>query len=180
MFEHLNTPSEAYNYKLGAALNMERTVLKILDSAIEESKNDRVRELLRHHRAESEGHVRNVEEAFRAMGWEPDDSPCPAIDGLQAEAKANAKKTDDAIVDLALLQGAVEVEHHEMGAYENLIITAKAMGHNQVVGLLEQNLESERNALHLASQAEEELARATPPNAGSESPSLADRITGSA
>lgn len=162
MFERLNTPTEAYNYKLGAALKMEQKVLKILDSAIEESKNKKVRELLSQHRSESEGHVRNVEEAFRAMGWEPDDSPCPAIDGLQAEAKANAKKADDALIDLVLLQGAVEVEHHEMGTYENLIMTARAMGHDKVAGLLEKNLESERKALHLASEAERQLAQATP------------------
>ena len=72
-------------------------------------------ELLREHRAQSDAHVRNVEEVFGLMGWEVDDSPCPAIDGLQAEAKANAKKTDNAIIDAILLQGAVEVEHHAHG-----------------------------------------------------------------
>lgn len=179
MFERLSTPAEAYTYKLGAALNMERTVLKILDSAIEESRKERVRDLLRQHRQESEGHVRNVEEAFRALGEEVDDSPCPAIDGLQAEAKATAKKTDEAFVDLMLLQGAVEVEHHEIAVYENLIMTARAMGHNQVIRPLELNLESERQALRLASEAEESLARETPPNAGGGSSSLMDRITGS-
>jgi hypothetical protein len=34
MFERLNTPDEAFNFKLGATLKMERKVLDILDSAI--------------------------------------------------------------------------------------------------------------------------------------------------
>src|SRR5256885_3139064 len=37
MFERLNTPDEAYNFKLGAALKMEHTVLeKILEDRSEE------------------------------------------------------------------------------------------------------------------------------------------------
>src|SRR5438105_2405982 len=105
MFERLNTPQEAYNYKLGAALKMERTVLEILDANISEAKSEEVASLFRHHRGETENHVRNLEEAFGLFGWDVDDSPCPAIDGLQAEGKANAKKTDDALVDSVLLQG---------------------------------------------------------------------------
>lgn len=104
MFERLTTPEEAYNYKLGAALNMEHTVVKILQASIEEAKDERVVSRLRHHLEETEGHVRTVEEIFGLMHWEVDESPCPAIDGIQAEGKANAKKTDDALVDGVLLR----------------------------------------------------------------------------
>src|SRR4051812_38917043 len=41
MFERLNTPEEAFNYKLGATLKMERTVLeKILDDSERGSERD--------------------------------------------------------------------------------------------------------------------------------------------
>ncbi len=83
----------------------------------------------------------------RLFGWERDDSPCPAIDGLQKEAKANVKKTDDAIVDSVILQGCVEVEHHEIGVYENLILGAEAMSRQDAVAVLKRNLESEQSAL---------------------------------
>lgn len=35
MFEKLTTPQEAYEFKLGATLKMEQTVLDILDDSIE-------------------------------------------------------------------------------------------------------------------------------------------------
>jgi len=162
MFERLNTPEESYNYKLGAALNMERTVLKILDSNIEEAQDPQVAAMFREHRQESEQHLRNLEEAFAMFGWEVDDSPCPAIDGLQAEGKANAKKSDPAIVDAILLQGAVEVEHHEIAVYENLISGARAMGRDDVVRVLDRNLENERATLELALQAHDRVAAVTP------------------
>lgn len=174
MFETLNTPAEAYNYKLGAALKMEETVLKILDSAIEEGKDAKATEILRKHRNESEQHVQNVEQAFRLLGGEPDRSPCPAIDGLQAEGKANAKKANEALLDVILLQGAVEVEHHEIGAYENLLIGARAMGREDVAEVLERNLESERRALQLASEVQEKLAAAVPQQP--EPQGLADKV----
>lgn len=167
MFERLTTPAEAFNFKLGAALTMERTVLKILDSGIEEAKDPQVAGLLREHRAESEAHVRNVEEVFGMFGWTIDDSPCPAIDGLQAEAKANAKKTDDSIVDSVLLQGAVEVEHHEIGVYENLILNAHAMGRHDVVDVLRRNLDSERAAHDKALGLQKQVAAVTPKDAPS-------------
>jgi ferritin-like metal-binding protein YciE len=162
MFERLNTPEEAYNYKLGATLKMERTVLEILDDAIENAHDEKVKELFRSHRRESEDHVRIVEEVFGLFGWEVDDSACPAIEGLQKEAKATAKKTDDALVDSILLQGAVEVEHHEIGVYENLVLNAKAMGREDVTGRLQENLRSEQSALEKVKALQAEVAAAAP------------------
>ncbi len=54
MFERFNTPQEAYNFKLGAALKMEQEVLEILDGAIDNAQADRVKELLETHRRETE------------------------------------------------------------------------------------------------------------------------------
>jgi ferritin-like metal-binding protein YciE len=162
MFERLNTPEEAYNYKLGAALTMERTVLQILEANLKEAQDEQVGALFRHHHAETEGHVRNLEEAFALLGWDVDDSPCPAIDGLQAEGKATAKKTDDVLVDSVLLQGAVEVEHHEIGVYENLIINARAMGRDDVAGVLQRNLDDETHTLDEVKTAQKRVAAVAP------------------
>ena len=114
MFERLNTPEEALNYKLGAALTMEKTVLGILEESIDNAQDEEVKTLFREHHGESQEHVRTLERAFELLGWEVDESPCPAIDGLEKEGKTTVKKADDAVVDLILLQGALEVEHHEI------------------------------------------------------------------
>lgn len=54
MRPRLNTPDEAFNFKLGATLTMEKTVLEILDDAIESAQDERVKGLLSDHRGESE------------------------------------------------------------------------------------------------------------------------------
>jgi ferritin-like metal-binding protein YciE len=165
MFERFNTPQEAYNFKLGAALKMEQEVLEILDGAIDNAQAGRVKELLETHRRATEQHVEILEQVFGAFEWEVDDSPCPAIDGLKAEGKANAKKADDTIVDSVILQGAVEVEHHEIGVYQNLILNARAMGRDDVVDLLQKNIRSEEQALEKVLALQEQVAAITPQRA---------------
>lgn len=165
MFERLNDPQEAYHYKLGAALKMENTVLEMLGKNVEEAQDDQVKELFSHHQEETRQQVANLEQVFAAFGWEVDDSPCPAIEGIDKEAKANVKKTDNSIVDSIILQGAAETEHHEIAVYENLIINAKAMGKDDVLGLLQQNLEQEQHTLEEVKRMEESIAAVTPKQA---------------
>lgn len=161
MFERLHNPQEAYNHELGAALKMEQTVLDMLDENVEESKDDKLKQLFRHHQEETRGQITNLESAFRSLGWEVDTSSCPAIEGIEKEAKANVKKSDDSIVDSIILQGAAETEHHEIAVYEGLIIKARAMGRDEVVRLLEENLEQERHTLQEVTDCAREKANAS-------------------
>lgn len=147
MFERLNTPEELYNYKLGAALKMEQTVLDMLDDNAEHAHDAELMQLFRHHQDETRQQISNLEQAFAAFGWEPDDSPCPTVEGLEKEAKMTVKKTDDALVDHVLVMGAAETEHHEIAVYEGLITEARAMGRDDVVALLQKNLEQEQHTL---------------------------------
>jgi ferritin-like metal-binding protein YciE len=161
MFERLNTPQEAFNYKLGAALKMEHTVLdKILDDSVDEAQDERIKQLFRHHADETRQQIGNLEQVFALFGWDVDDSPCPAIEALHKEAKTNVKKTDDALVDSIILSGALETEHHEIAVYEGLITQARAMGREDVCTLLEQNLRQEQHTLEEARSALQRVAEA--------------------
>jgi ferritin-like metal-binding protein YciE len=162
MFERLHTPEEALNYKLGAALKMEREIVDMLDELIEEARDENVKQAFRLHQQETKGHVANVEEAFRAFGWEVDDSPCPTIAAIEKEGKANIKKSDDAIVDQVILAGATETEHHEIAVYESLIVAARALGREDVATLLRRNLEQEEHALAKVKTLAEQIAASTP------------------
>ena len=99
MFEKLRTPEEAYNYKLGSALTMERDIVEMLDGLIEESRDETLKQLLRVHQEETRGHARNIEQAFAAFGWEVDDSPCIVVEAIDKEGKLNIRKADESLVD---------------------------------------------------------------------------------
>jgi ferritin-like metal-binding protein YciE len=161
MFERLNTPQELFNYKLGAALTMEQNVLDMLGKLEDESQSQQLKQQFHHHAEETQQQIGNIEQAFQALGQKPDDSPCPSIQGLDKEAKANIKMADDSVVDAVILSGAAETEHHEIAVYEGLITQAEAMGQQRVADLLKQNLEQEQHTLDEVRQQMQQLAQAT-------------------
>ena len=157
----IETPRELYLHKLGAALKMENTSLEMLPQLEEHAQSAQLQQALRQHRQETEGHVRNLEQAFTALGEEPDDSPCPAIEGLEKEGQANLKMVDDSLNDDVILSGVCETEHHEIAGYEGLITKAEAMHEQEVVALLQENLESEQATLQRAMQMGQQQAQRT-------------------
>ena len=159
MFEKLKTPRDVFHYKLGAALTMENTVLEMLGNLEEAAQQDHLKQQLSHHAEETRQQIANLERAFGALGEEPDDSPCPAIQGIDKEGKANIKKADDSVIDAVILSGAAETEHHEIAVYEGLITEAEAMGKQDIVRLLQQNLEQEQHTLEEIKQATQQLAQ---------------------
>jgi ferritin-like metal-binding protein YciE len=161
MFDSLNTPREVLGHKLGSALTMEQDVLAMLGDLEDKSQRDDLKQQFRHHADETRQQIANIEDSFRAMGEEPDDSPCPVIKGLEADAKANIKMADDSVVDDVILAGAAATEHHEIAVYENLITHAEELGQPEIARLLQQNLEQEQHTLEEVTRAQREVLHET-------------------
>jgi ferritin-like metal-binding protein YciE len=157
MFDKLNNPREVFGHKLGSALTMEQDVLEMLRNLEDKAQRDELKRQFSHHADETRQQIANIEQAFRAMGEEPDDSPCPAIKGIEADAKANIKMADDSVVDDVILAGAAATEHHEIAVYETLITHAEELGEPEVVQLLEQNLEQEQHTLEEVTTAQRQV-----------------------
>jgi ferritin-like metal-binding protein YciE len=157
MFDKLNNPREVFGHKLGSALTMEQRVLEMLGDLEDESQRDELKQQFRHHADETRQQIANIEQAFRELGEKPDDSPCPAIKGLEADAKADIKMADDSVIDDVILAGAAATEHHEIAVYETLITHAEELGEPNVVQLLQQNLEQEQHTLEEVTRAQREI-----------------------
>jgi ferritin-like metal-binding protein YciE len=160
MFDKLSNPREVFGHQLGAALTMEQNVLEMLGDLEKKAQRDELKRQFRHHAEETRQQIGNIEQAFRALGEEPDDSPCPVTKALDKEAKANIKIADDSVVDAVILSGAAETEHHEIAVYESLITQAEEFGQPDVVTLLQQNLEIEQHTLDEVKQRQREVVHA--------------------
>lgn len=101
----IETSQELYHHKLGAALTMEQTIVDMLPELEEHANDSQLKQALRQHHEETQRHVANLEQAFQALGAEVDDSPCPAIEGLEKEGQANLKMVDDSLNDEVILAG---------------------------------------------------------------------------
>jgi ferritin-like metal-binding protein YciE len=156
--ENIERPRELYVHKLGAALKMENTILEMLPELEEAANDSALQQSLRQHRQETQGHIRNLKQVFRALGKSPDEQPCPTIEGLQREGESMLGKVDERLNDAVILSGVVETEAHEIAVYDGLITHAQAMGEEDIVALLQENLENEQQTLQKARKATEKLA----------------------
>jgi ferritin-like metal-binding protein YciE len=155
----INDPQKLFAHELGMALGAEKKILTMLKKLEREAQQEQLKQQFRHHREETEGQIRNIEQAFKALGEKATGRQNPTITGLAEQADVLYDKTDDEILDTVLLGGAAETEHLEIALYEDLITQARAMGEQQVVTLLEQNLEQEQHTLEEVKRASEQLAQ---------------------
>jgi ferritin-like metal-binding protein YciE len=99
------------------------------------------------HREETEGQIRNVEQAMQAVGAEPTGHREAIAEGISEQAEDLLGRVDEQFADAILASGAAQTEHHEIATYEGLITMASAMGEEDVVALLQENLEQEQRTL---------------------------------
>lgn len=97
------------------------------------------------HRAETEGHVKRLEEVFGLIDAKPQAKTCDAIMGIikEGEGIITDYKGSPAL-DAALIAVAQAVEHYEMSRYGTLKCWAGELGMNDAVALLDATLQEER------------------------------------
>lgn len=161
MFERIDTPKELYQHKLGAALNMEQTILNMLDDSAKEAQDPEIERLLQHHQDETRQQISNLERVFEACGWDVDETADVAFKAFDKQAKAEVKMTADSLDDDVILAAAAETEHREIAVYEWLITHAEAMGRDDVAQLLQENCDQEQHMLGEVRSATERIAPRT-------------------
>jgi ferritin-like metal-binding protein YciE len=161
MFDRIRSPEELYQHKLGSALNMEHTILDMLDDTAVEAQDQEVQRLLRQHQDQTRQQISNIERAFQACGWDVDETTDAAFKAFDKQAKAEMKMADDSLDDDVILSTAAETEHREIAAYEWLITHARAMGRDDVARLLQANCDQEMQTLEEVKRATERIAQST-------------------
>jgi ferritin-like metal-binding protein YciE len=143
----ITSPEELFLANLASTLKLENTVEGMLGELVEEANDGELKQKLRHHREETQAQIRNLRQVFQALGKEADESPCLPIEAIHKEGQIKVKLAADELKDAVILAGCAETEHHEIAVYESLIVHADAMGQEDVVALLRENLEQEQHTL---------------------------------
>jgi ferritin-like metal-binding protein YciE len=72
---------------------------------------------------------------------------CDGIAGIIEEGKSIMEEDfDDDTMDACLIAAGQRAEHYEMAAYGTLVAWARAMGHSEAAGLLQETLDEEKAA----------------------------------
>jgi ferritin-like metal-binding protein YciE len=148
-------------YKLGTALGLERKVHTMLGTMEKKASLGQLQEGFSRHREETQQQIRNLEQALEAIGGESTAHQDVVMDGIAQHAEQMLGRVDESLVDSILAGGAAHTEHHEIATYEGIISLAQALGEDDVVALLEENLEQEQRTLKEVEAAVERLAQET-------------------
>ena len=145
----MSDPRDLFLHELGDVLYAEKTLVKALPKLQEEASDEELASGFAEHLEETRQHVKNLEQAFEALGEPAKAEKCPGIEGIKKEHDdfvANESPTAE-VLDAFLTGAGARTEHYEIAAYEGLVTMATAMGEDDVARLLNENLEQEKVAL---------------------------------
>ena len=146
----ISTPRELFVHELGDILYVEQQLAtKALPKLISEVKDDEFRSALEDHLRQTKKHVSNVEQVFELLGEDPEAEVCLGFEGLTKEHARMVDETSAELIDMVDLGAAARTENYEIAAYETLRRMAKALGEDDAVTLLDENLRQEKDALNL-------------------------------
>jgi len=143
----ISSPDKLFEYKLGTALGLERKVQTMLRMMESQAAMPKLKEGFSRHLEETDQQIRNIEQAIEAIGGDSTAHQDPIIEGIAQQSEQLLGRTDETLLDAVLVGGATHTEHHEIATYEGLITMASAMGAEDVVSLLQENLEQEEKTL---------------------------------
>jgi ferritin-like metal-binding protein YciE len=141
------TLHDAFLDELRDLYDAEKQLTKALPKLAKNATSPKLREAFESHLEETRGHVERLEQAFEELDEKARGKHCDGIAGIIEEGKSIMdEEFDDSTMDACLIAAGQRAEHYEIGAYGTVIAWAEAMGHKQVVSLLQQNLNEEKNA----------------------------------
>jgi ferritin-like metal-binding protein YciE len=153
----INDPNKLFEHELGMALGAERKVLATLKKLEQNAQREELKQQFHHHLEETEGQIQNLEQAMQVIGAEGGHES-DAATGIAAEGEKLLGKVDEELIDAVLLGAAAKTEHVEIAMYEGLITKAEAMGQDDIVALLQENLEQEQHTLEEVREASQKLS----------------------
>jgi ferritin-like metal-binding protein YciE len=154
----LTTPRDLFLHELGDILYVEKKLVdEVLPKLIGEVQDSKFRKGLEKHREETRTHITNVEQVFDELGESPKTEECIGFEGLKKEQEKLADEASEDLMDLVNTGAAARTEHYEIAAYTGLIEMARALGEQNAVTLLDENLKSEKETLRQVESIEKTL-----------------------
>jgi ferritin-like metal-binding protein YciE len=143
--------NDCFLAELADIYDAEKQLIKALPKMARAAEHEELSEAFTSHHAQTEEHVRRLDEVFELMGDKVPTQKCKAMQGLIAEID---ERIDEELGDASLICGAQKVEHYEIAAYGCLRTWAKLLDHDEAANLLEETLDEESDAdEHLTSLA---------------------------
>ena len=131
--------------ELADMYDAEKRISKALPKLAEAATNDDLKEGLNKHQEETLGHIKKIEQVFKAFGEKAKGKECKATVGLLEEGDEIVKDNDGKpTLNAGIISACQKVEHYEIASYGCLCTWAKQLGNEKAFDLLQQTLAEEK------------------------------------
>jgi ferritin-like metal-binding protein YciE len=131
--------------QLGEMYDIEQKLTEVLPELAQEVQSPQARQAFLEHEQETRQHVHNLESCFQLLGCQPLTIECHAVQGLKQDHDTFVQQRHPSpdILTMFDLNAGRESEYLEIAHYQCLIEAADALGYQQCVPFLQENLQQE-------------------------------------
>ena len=141
----LKTLEDLFHQELKDLYSAETQLVKALPKMAKAATNAELKAGFEEHLEQTKGHVERLDQIAEQLGKKLTGHKCKAMEGLIEEgADMISEDAEDSVRDAGLIGAAQRVEHYEMAGYGTARALAKQLGHDEIVELLEQTFEEEK------------------------------------
>ncbi len=135
---------DLFNETLEDIYYAEQEILIALPEMQEAAESEELRAGFAHHREETEGQIRRLEQVFGLLGSAPRSKRCDGIEGILKEGRSVLRQfSGTSAGDAGLIASAQAVEHYEITRYGTLRRWAQMLGLEEAAQLLGDTLAEE-------------------------------------
>jgi ferritin-like metal-binding protein YciE len=140
-----NALRDLYIDELKDLYSAEGQLVKALPKLVSAASSPKLKAGFKKHLNQTRGHVRRLEQIFKAMKEGPHGKHCNGMEGLIKEgAEAISEDPGDEELDAALIAAAQHVEHYEIAGYGCVKTWARLLGERGAAKILEKTLKEEK------------------------------------
>jgi ferritin-like metal-binding protein YciE len=150
----IKTFDDLFLHMLKDVYYAERQILKALPKMAKAAEDQSLADSFKLHRDQTQVQIERLQQVFEALGKRAQGVTCEAINGLIEEAEELIEQSQQPgpVRDAGLIASAQAIEHYEMARYGTMIAWAQQSGQNDIVGLLQQTLDEEKQTDALLTQ----------------------------
>ncbi len=143
----VDTIEKLFVEELKDLYSAENQITKVLPKMAKAAASGELRNAFESHLKETQGQIRRLEKIFEILGKNPKGKTCAGMKGVLQEGSEMLRESEEGEVrDVAMISAAQRVEHYEMAGYGTVRSYAELLGQPQIVKLLQETLEEEKEA----------------------------------
>ena len=143
----ITDPNLLLEEELKDIYDFEKRLVRAIPKMAKAASSQELRSGLMEHLEVTKNQVQRIEQVFELLDLPPKAKPCEGMKGIISEGEEMlGEDMEEPLHDVAIASAARRVEHYEMAAYAAASAIAEHLGNSEVVSLLEQSLEEEREA----------------------------------